>query len=101
MDTRLGRLEAGDYDAIVLATAGLARLGRAGEIAFRFALDELTPAPGQGCLALEAAAGDEVAAGAAGGDLRPGRARRAHRGARRGARPGRELRHAGRRLRAL
>ena len=66
VDTRLGRLEAGDYDAIVLATAGLARLGRAGEIAFRFALDELTPAPGQGCLALEAAAGDEVAAGAAG-----------------------------------
>jgi hydroxymethylbilane synthase len=66
VDTRLGRLEAGDYDAIVLATAGLARLGRAGEIAFRFGLDELTPAPGQGCLALEAAVGDEVAAGAAG-----------------------------------
>lgn len=65
VDTRLGRLAAGDYDAIVLATAGLARLGRAGEIAFRFGLDELTPAPGQGCLALEAAAGDERSATAA------------------------------------
>ena len=65
VDTRLGRFAAGDYDAIVLATAGLARLGRAGEIAFRFGLDQLTPAPGQGCLALEAAAGDERSATAA------------------------------------
>jgi len=65
VDTRLGRLEAGDYDAIVLATAGLARLGRDDEISFRFGLDELTPAPGQGCLALEAAERDAEAARAA------------------------------------
>ena len=101
VDTRLARLEAGDYDAIVLATAGLARLGRADEIAFRFALDELTPAPGQGCLALEAAAGDEVAAGAAAAISDRAALDRAHRRARRGARPGRDLRHPGRRLRAL
>ena len=66
VDTRLARLDAGDYDGIVLATAGLARLGRRGEIAFRFELDELTPAPGQGCLALEARADDGEAAAAAG-----------------------------------
>jgi hydroxymethylbilane synthase len=66
VDTRLARLEAGDYDGVVLATAGLARLGRRGEIAFRFELDELTPAPGQGCLALEARADDGEAAAAAG-----------------------------------
>jgi hydroxymethylbilane synthase len=66
VDTRLGRLEAGDYDGIVLATAGLARLGRRGELAFRFELGELTPAPGQGCLALEARADDGEAAAAAG-----------------------------------
>ena len=65
VDTRLARLEAGDFDAIVLATAGLMRLGRADAISFRFGLEELTPAPGQGCLALEAAVGDEAAARAA------------------------------------
>jgi hydroxymethylbilane synthase len=66
VDTRLGKLEAGEYDGIVLASAGLARLGRISEIAFRFGLGELTPAPGQGCLALEARAEDEEAAVAAG-----------------------------------
>ena len=65
VDTRLAQLEAGGYDAIVLATAGLARLGRADEIGSRFALDELTPAPGQGCLALEARADDAEARAAA------------------------------------
>jgi hydroxymethylbilane synthase len=66
VDTRLGKLAAGEYDGIVLASAGLARLGREAEIAFRFELGELTPAPGQGCLALEARRGDaDVAAAAA------------------------------------
>ena len=55
VDTRLRRLAEGDYDAVVLAAAGLARLGRSEE----GAPIELTPAPGQGCLALEARAGDE------------------------------------------
>lgn len=54
VDTRLAKLAAGDYDAIVVATAGIRRLGRESEIAFRFDLDDLVPAPGQGCLAIEA-----------------------------------------------
>jgi hydroxymethylbilane synthase len=66
VDTRLAKLEAGDYDGIVVATAGLERLGRDDEIAFRFELGELTPAPGQGCLALEGRAEDADAATAAG-----------------------------------
>jgi hydroxymethylbilane synthase len=66
VDTRLEKLAAGDWDGIVLAAAGLARLGRDGEISFRFELGELTPAPGQGCLALEARADDSDVATAAG-----------------------------------
>ncbi|HMC06262.1 MAG TPA: hydroxymethylbilane synthase [Solirubrobacterales bacterium] len=53
VDTRLRKLAAGEYDGIVLAAAGLRRLDREVEIAFRFDVDELTPAPGQGSLALE------------------------------------------------
>jgi hydroxymethylbilane synthase len=64
VDTRLRRLADGDFDGIVLALAGLARLGRADEISFRFAIDELTPAPGQGCLAIEARR-DDAESGAA------------------------------------
>jgi hydroxymethylbilane synthase len=57
VDTRLRRLAEGSYDAVVLAAAGLARLDRANEGS---PLDtaQLTPAPGQGCLALEARADD-------------------------------------------
>jgi hydroxymethylbilane synthase len=62
VDTRLRRLEQGDVDALVLAAAGLQRLGRADEIGCR--LTELVPAPGQGTLVLEARAGDERAAAA-------------------------------------
>jgi hydroxymethylbilane synthase len=58
VDTRLRRLADGDCDAVVLALAGLHRLGRSDEGA-PLAVDELLPAPGQGCLALEARAGDE------------------------------------------
>jgi hydroxymethylbilane synthase len=58
VDTRLKRLAEGKYDAVVLAAAGLSRLGRASEgEPIDTAL--LTPAPGQGCLALEARADDE------------------------------------------
>ena len=66
VDTRLRKLAEGEYDGIVLASAGLMRLGRDGEISFRFGLDEMTPAAGQGCLALEARADDEASIGAAG-----------------------------------
>jgi hydroxymethylbilane synthase len=54
VDTRLRRLEAGDFAAIVLAMAGLDRLGLPGGAP----LDELVPAPGQGTLVLEARAED-------------------------------------------
>jgi hydroxymethylbilane synthase len=66
VDTRLRRLADGDFDGVVLASAGLARLGRAGEIGFCFELEQMTPAAGQGNLALEARADDEDARGAAG-----------------------------------
>ena len=66
VDTRLAKLAAGEYDAIVLAAAGLSRLGRRGEIAFEFTLEQLTPAAGQGSLAIEARADDSAAAEAAG-----------------------------------
>ncbi len=54
VDTRLGRYEAGDFDGLVLAAAGLHRLGRAEEMAFPIEPDELIPAPGQGALVIEA-----------------------------------------------
>jgi hydroxymethylbilane synthase len=58
VDTRLRRLADGDFDAVVLASAGLARLGRAGE-GVPVDTGVLTPAPGQGCLALEAREDDD------------------------------------------
>jgi hydroxymethylbilane synthase len=61
VDTRLSRLEAGDFDGLVLAAAGLRRLGREAEVAFEFDPGELTPAPGQGALALEAREDDSPA----------------------------------------
>ena len=60
VDTRLRRLADGDYDAIVLAAAGLERLGRGGE-GVPIAAADFVPAPGQGCLALEARVDDERA----------------------------------------
>jgi hydroxymethylbilane synthase len=56
VDTRLRKLEDGGYDAIVLAAAGLERLGR-GDAGTP--LDELVPASGQGCLAVTTRAGEE------------------------------------------
>jgi hydroxymethylbilane synthase len=65
VDTRLRRLEAGDFDGLVLAAAGLRRLGGEAEIAFEFDPDQLTPAPGQGALVLEARAEDSTTSTAA------------------------------------
>lgn len=65
VDTRLRKLADGEMHGIVLAAAGLMRLGRAGEIAFRFGADQMVPAPGQGALALQARSGDSEAASAA------------------------------------
>jgi hydroxymethylbilane synthase len=64
VDTRLKRLADGDFEAVVLAAAGLARLGRGGE-GVPQSEQELIPAPGQGCLALEARSGDDAVAEAA------------------------------------
>ena len=61
VDTRVRRLHEGDLDAIVLAAAGLRRLDRAEEIAFLLDTAQMTPAAGQGALALQVRAGDEEA----------------------------------------
>jgi hydroxymethylbilane synthase len=59
VDTRLSKLEAGEVDAVVLAAAGLLRLGTVPEYAAPMSVTEMVPAPGQGCLALQSRAGDE------------------------------------------
>src|SRR6185436_11031859 len=53
LDTRLRKLDDGQYDAIVLASAGLKRLGLAARIRSVFAVDEMIPAAGQGALGIE------------------------------------------------
>jgi hydroxymethylbilane synthase len=54
VDTRLEKLAAGEFDGLVLAAAGLRRLGRAEQISFALELEEFVPSPGQGALAIEA-----------------------------------------------
>jgi hydroxymethylbilane synthase len=53
LDTRLRKLSEGQYDALVLAAAGLSRLGWAERIAECFPVESMCPAPGQGALAIE------------------------------------------------
>ncbi len=53
IDTRLRKLEEGECDALVLAAAGLDRLGRTENVHQRFQPEELCPAPGQGAIAVE------------------------------------------------
>jgi hydroxymethylbilane synthase len=57
IDTRLRKLAAGECDALVLAAAGLDRLGRTEWVHQRFSPEELCPAPGQGALAIETRSG--------------------------------------------
>lgn len=57
VDTRLTKVESGDFDAVVLAEAGLSRIGRRDAIGHRFSLGEMVPAPGQAALAVEASTG--------------------------------------------
>jgi len=66
VDTRLRKLAEGELDAIVLAAAGLRRLGREAEIGFRIPVEEMVPAPGQGALALQVRHGDAEATEVAG-----------------------------------
>jgi hydroxymethylbilane synthase len=67
VDTRIGKVRSGEYDAVVLARAGLARIGRLDEATEVLDPLQMLPAPGQGALAVECLAeGDlaEVLAGA-------------------------------------
>ena len=57
-DTRLGKVSTGDLDAVVLAAAGLARIGRLDAASQVFEPDDMLPAPGQGALAVECRATD-------------------------------------------
>jgi hydroxymethylbilane synthase len=60
VDTRLRKLDEGRYDALVLAAAGLRRLGLAGRIAELLPVDVMCPAIGQGALGIETRADDAV-----------------------------------------
>jgi len=65
VDTRLRKLSQGDYDAIVVAAAGLRRLDREAEASAILEIADMVPAPGQGILVLEGRAGDREIAEAA------------------------------------
>lgn len=59
--TRLGKVASGEYDAVVLAEAGLERSGMTTVISQRFRLEEMVPAPAQAALAVEFVAGSDTA----------------------------------------
>ena len=69
VDTRIGKVRSGEYDAVLLARAGLARIGRLEEVTEVLDPLQMLPAPGQGALAVECRADDDLVADA-------GRARR-------------------------
>ena len=74
VDTRLRKLADGEADALVLAAAGLLRLGVVPKHASPMSLAEMVPAPGQGCLAVQARADDVATIDALSGlDHRPSR----------------------------
>lgn len=60
VDTRLRKALAGQYDAIILAGAGLTRLGLENNVTEWLSLDAMLPAPGQGALAVQCRAGDQL-----------------------------------------
>ncbi|MFB7738890.1 hydroxymethylbilane synthase [Streptomyces sp. NPDC056112] len=57
VDTRIGFVKNGELDAVVLAAAGLNRVGRSDEVTDFLSVDTILPAPGQGALAVECRAG--------------------------------------------
>ena len=59
LDTRLRKLDAGDYDLLVLAAAGLRRLGFSSRISTAVPLVDCVPAPGQGIIAIEIRGDDD------------------------------------------
>ncbi len=60
--TRLGKVTSGELDAVLLACAGLARIGRMDAVTQVFEPEEMLPAPGQGALAVECRDGDTALA---------------------------------------
>lgn len=58
--TRLAKLDGGEFSALVLAAAGLERLGLAGRVSRYFSPEEMLPAAGQGILAVQARRGEDV-----------------------------------------
>ncbi|MES4888235.1 hydroxymethylbilane synthase [Streptomyces sp. NPDC096012] len=58
VDTRIGYVHGGELDAVVLAAAGLNRIGRIDEVTDFLSVDTVLPAPGQGALAIECRAGN-------------------------------------------
>ncbi len=62
VDTRVGKVTAGEFDAIVVARAGLVRLGREDEITETIDPIQMLPAPGQGALAVEVSASNDALA---------------------------------------
>lgn len=64
VDTRVRKLDEGQYDALILASAGLIRLGLRERISAPIEANDILPAVGQGAIAIETRADDEVAIGA-------------------------------------
>jgi hydroxymethylbilane synthase len=62
VDSRIAKVRSGEYDAVVLARAGLSRIGRLDEATEVLDPLQMLPAPGQGALAVECRDGDELAA---------------------------------------
>ncbi len=60
VDTRIRKLDEGQYDAVILATAGLVRLGLQDRISARISVTEMLPAVGQGAVAIETRSDDEL-----------------------------------------
>lgn len=81
VETRLRKVESGEYDATLLALAGLRRLGLTGHVAQVLDIDDFLPAVGQGAIAVTIRAGDARAAEALAGilDAETGRALAAER----------------------
>jgi hydroxymethylbilane synthase len=61
VDTRIRKLDEGQYDAVILASAGLVRLGLQERISARIAISEMLPAVGQGAIAIETRSDNEFA----------------------------------------
>ena len=61
VDTRIRKLDEGQYDAVILASAGLMRLGLQDRISLRIPIEHMLPAVGQGAIAIETREDDEFA----------------------------------------